>query len=113
MKFRLAALPLILLSLTAAMEVGPRPKDGDKWIELDQLKFGPGEGRRTTHYQLEVNDRGRARVCRVVRTSGDEVFDKSLCDQLRKNARFERATGSMFQDSARHYSGYFYSDPRR
>lgn len=114
MTIRIAALPLLLLSLTATtIEVGPRPKDGEKWIEMDQLQFGPGDGRRTTHYQLEVNDRGRARTCRVVRTSGDPVFDKSLCDQLRKNARFERATGTLFQETARTYNGYFYSEPRR
>ena len=101
--------------LVAAMDGNQivQPMEGTLEIHTAELEFGPEEGRRTVHYQLEIDTRGKPKSCRVTRSSGDKLFDKSLCDQLRKNARFERATGTLFQETARTYNGYFYSEPRR
>ena len=88
------------------------PEEGTLAISLGDQQFGPGDHRRTVHYQLEINERGRAKNCRVTRSSGDEIFDASVCKQLRKTARFNRVQGKMFGVASRYYSGYFWSSPR-
>jgi hypothetical protein len=111
MKCRFALLPVAALALMAQSEPFPVPLEIEAWIDASLLEFGPGEGRRTTHYELAVTDRGRAGTCRVTQGSGDRQFDLSLCKQLRKNARFERTPPGMFKDIQRFYRGYFYADP--
>lgn len=91
----------------------PRPLEGTLEINLAALQFGPEEGRRTVHYQLEIDTRGRPKSCRVMRSSGDKLFDKSVCAELRKKARFDGVQGQLFQSQSRYFNGYFYSDPRR
>ncbi|MXO60089.1 hypothetical protein GRI89_11120 [Altererythrobacter salegens] len=112
MRFRLILLLAMAPAPVAAVEATtPMPKEGTLQIDNSQLQFGPGQERRTVTYQLEIDERGRANVCRVMRTSGDELFDKSVCKQLRKTARFNREQGTLFQDVSRYYNGYFYATP--
>ena len=88
-----------------------QPEEGTLAIALRELEFGPGDHRRTVHYQLEINERGRAKSCRITRFSGDELFDTSVCKQLRKTARFNRLQGRLFGEASRYYNGYFWSAP--
>lgn len=111
MNIRIALLPLVAFALGAQSEPAPEPVEIETWIDSSQLEFGPDDGRRTTHYELSVTDRGRAGTCRVTQSSGDRKFDLSVCKQLRKNARFKRTPPGMFNDVERYYRGYFYSDP--
>jgi hypothetical protein len=111
MKRRLVLLPFAALALSAQLDPSPVPLEIEAWIDASQLEFGPEEGRRTTHYELAVTERGRTGTCRVTQSSGDRQFDASLCKQLRKNARFERTQPGMFRDVQRFYRGYFYADP--
>ena len=87
------------------------PEEGTLAINLGKLEFGPGDHKRTVHYQLEINERGRAKNCRVTRSSGDDLFDESVCKQLRKTARFNRLRGRLFGEVSRYYTGYFWSTP--
>ena len=54
---RCLLLPLAALALSAQGDPFPVPVERDAWIDASQLEFGPQEGRRTTHYELEVSDR--------------------------------------------------------
>jgi TonB family protein len=101
--------------LVAAMDGNEivRPMEGTLEIHTAELQFGPEEGRRTVHYQLEIDTRGRPKSCRVTRPSGDKAFDKSVCAELRKKARFNGVQGQLFQSQSRYFNGYFYSEPRQ
>ena len=69
--------------LVAAMDGNEivRPMEGTLEIHTAELQFGPEEGRRTVHYQLEIDTRGRPKSCRVTRPSGDKAFDRASCSR--------------------------------
>ena len=103
--FLLALAPLLLLG-----NGDPMPQEGTLKVRLGEVEFGPGDGRREMHYQLVINARGKVSHCRVVRSSGDALFDNSVCKELKRNSTYDRS-GGMFTESQRYDNGYFFAEP--
>mgnify|MGYP001443620150 CR=1 FL=1 len=68
----------------------PEPINLSGWFDLDELSFDPlVPGERFVELDLEVDTSGRASGCRIVESSEDLSFDRSVCAQLMANARFD------------------------
>lgn len=86
---------------------------GTQSVNLTDLEFGPGDYRREVYYTLAIDARGKVRKCRITKGSGDELFDKSFCREIKKSSQFDQADGSSFNRGTRELKGSFYSDPPR
>lgn len=68
----------------------PQPIDTRLWVSVSNLEYDPAvQGDRTAMYDLEVDGAGAVTNCTITRGSGDELFDNSLCRQLKANAAFD------------------------
>lgn len=111
LKYLAASLLLAPVAVSAQVDTSAQPLNQAEWIDVAALEFGPGEGRRNVQYDLEINERGRVTSCRIAQGSGDDDFDKSVCAQIKKNARFDKPASRVFSDQRRQFRGYFYADP--
>jgi len=68
----------------------PQPIDTRLWASVSNLEYDPAvQGDRTAMYDLEVDGAGAVTNCTITRGSGDELFNNSLCRQLKANAAFD------------------------
>jgi TonB family protein len=68
----------------------PVPIEMSSWLSVLDLEFDPAvPGDRTAMYVLDVDSSGRATDCTIAQGSGDGLFDRSLCNLLELNAKFD------------------------
>jgi hypothetical protein len=68
----------------------PQPLDMELWVSVTNLLYDPATpGDLTVAYALEVDETGGVTNCAITGSSGDELFDRSVCRQLEVNATFD------------------------
>jgi hypothetical protein len=81
----------------------PQPLDMELWVGTGNLLYDPAvKGDMTVNYDLDVDETGSVRSCKITGSSGDGLFDRSVCRQLEVNAAFEVSSSGPGRYSGSH-----------
>jgi hypothetical protein len=81
----------------------PQSLDMELWVGTGNLLYDPAvKGDMTVSYDLDVDEAGSVKGCKITRSSGDGLFDRSVCRQLEVNAAFEVSSSGPGRYSGSH-----------